>query len=89
MDTIYVYVEYSTEDEEANPVYVASNDDLMFTTDSQTFEELIQNVREVIALCLYMAAGSKPLPTGTLRSIYRQASTYIDKKIFESYFFTA
>lgn len=52
MDTIYVHVEYSTEDEEAGPVYVASNDDLMFTTDGQTFEELIQNVREVIALCM-------------------------------------
>ena len=52
MDTIYVRVEYSTEDEEAGPVYIASNDDLMFTTDGQTFEEMIQNVREAIALCM-------------------------------------
>ena len=52
MDTIYVHVEYSTEDEEAGPVYVASNDDLMFTTDGQTFEEMLHNVREAIALCM-------------------------------------
>lgn len=32
--------------------------------------------------------GSKPLPTGTLRSIYRQASGYIDKELLEPHFFT-
>ncbi len=52
MDTIYVHVEYSTEDEEAGPIFVASNDDLMFTTDGQTFEEMLQHVREAIALCM-------------------------------------
>lgn len=52
MDTIHVHVEYNTEDEETGPVYIASNDDPMFTTDGQTFEELLQNVREAIALCM-------------------------------------
>jgi predicted RNase H-like HicB family nuclease len=52
MDTIYVHVEYNTEDEEAGPVFVASNDDLMFTTDGQTFEEMLQHVREAITLCM-------------------------------------
>jgi predicted RNase H-like HicB family nuclease len=52
LDTIQVRVEYSEEDDEHGPVYVASNDDLMFTTDGRTFEEMVRNVREAIAACL-------------------------------------
>ena len=51
-DTVTVNVEYNTEDEEYGPVYVASCDELMFTTDGKTFEELLDNVRECLALCL-------------------------------------
>jgi predicted RNase H-like HicB family nuclease len=51
-NTVTVNVEYNTEDEEYGPVYVASCDELMFTTDGKTFEELLHNVRECLALCL-------------------------------------
>jgi predicted RNase H-like HicB family nuclease len=51
-DTVTVNVEYSTEDKEYGPVYVASCDDLMFTTDGKTFEELLENIRECLALSL-------------------------------------
>lgn len=51
-DTVTVNVEFSTEDKEYGPVYVASCDDLMFTTDGKTFEELLENIRECLALSL-------------------------------------
>lgn len=51
LDTIHVQVEYDLEDD-IGPVYTASNDDLMFATQGQTFEEMVQNVREAIALCM-------------------------------------
>ena len=51
-DTVTVNVEYNTEDTEYGPVYVASCDDLMFTTDGKTFEELLRHVRECLMFCL-------------------------------------
>ena len=54
-NTIYVQVEWfdgQEEDDTGYPYYVAHNDDLHFTTDGETFEELLKNIGEVIALCL-------------------------------------
>jgi hypothetical protein len=54
-DTVYVKVEYFTGDDEGDDgtsYYVASSDELMFTTDGATFEELLSNVRECPALAL-------------------------------------
>jgi predicted RNase H-like HicB family nuclease len=36
-----------------HPYYVASCDDLMFTTDGETFEELLRNIGECLVLCLH------------------------------------
>ncbi len=54
-DTVHVTVEhYSGQDEgdDGAPYYVASCEELMFTTDGETFEELLKNVRECLALSL-------------------------------------
>lgn len=51
-DTIYVNVEYSDEDQDYGPVYVASCDELALVTDGQTFEELLENLREAITVSL-------------------------------------
>jgi len=54
-ETVYVNIEYFTgqdEGDDGTPYYVAHSDDLMFTTQGDTFEELRQNVRECLALCL-------------------------------------
>ncbi len=51
-DTLYINVRYDTEDEEYGPVYIATNDDLPLVTDGQTFEELLENLKEAIAVCL-------------------------------------
>jgi len=54
-NTIYVQVEWFDGQEEGDvgyPYFVAHNDDLHFTTDGESFEELLRNVDEVIALCL-------------------------------------
>ncbi len=48
--TVTVHVEYNTED--ASPVYVASCDELTFTTDGNTFEEMLERVRECLVLNL-------------------------------------
>lgn len=53
--TVTVKVEYFTgmdEGDDGVPYYVASSDDLMFTTDGYTFEELLKNIRECLILCL-------------------------------------
>jgi predicted RNase H-like HicB family nuclease len=52
IDTVHVNVEYFADDDEYGPYYVASCDELMFTTDGQTFEELLGNIRECLALAL-------------------------------------
>jgi predicted RNase H-like HicB family nuclease len=49
--TLHIDVE-RTFDEEYGVVYVASNDQIGLVTDGQTFEELLQNLQEAIAVCL-------------------------------------
>lgn len=53
-DTIDVTIEYDDghEDESGQPRFVAFNDDLNFTTEADTFEELLAHLREVLTLCL-------------------------------------
>lgn len=54
-DSIQVRVEYFAGQDAGDvghPYYVAASDDLMFTTDGETFEELLANVRECLTLCL-------------------------------------
>ncbi len=54
-DTIHVNIEYFTGEDEGDvghPYYVAHSDDLMFTTDGKTFEKMLKNVQECLALCL-------------------------------------
>jgi predicted RNase H-like HicB family nuclease len=54
-ETIYVNVEYfdgQDEDDVGHPYYVVASDELHFVTDGATFEELLTNVRECLALCL-------------------------------------
>lgn len=53
--SVTIRVEYFTghdEGDDGTPYYVASCDDLMFTTDGTTFEELLANIRECLALCM-------------------------------------
>jgi predicted RNase H-like HicB family nuclease len=50
-DTVEITVEI-TDDEDYGTVYVASNDELGLVTDGQTFEELLDHLREVLELCL-------------------------------------
>jgi predicted RNase H-like HicB family nuclease len=47
-DTIHVNVEYSTEDEEYGPVYVASCVEIAAVTDGKTLDELFRNIVEMI-----------------------------------------
>ncbi len=51
-DTLYINVQYSTEDEDYGPVYVASCELLGLTTDGRTFDELIENLHEAIVVSL-------------------------------------
>jgi len=51
-DKIHVNVEYSTEDEEYGPVYVATCEEIALVTDGRTFEELLVNLREAVSLHL-------------------------------------
>ena len=51
-DTIHVNVEYSTEDEEYGPVFVASCEEISVITDGQTMDELLKNIKEAISLHL-------------------------------------
>jgi predicted RNase H-like HicB family nuclease len=51
-DTVHVIVEYFADDDEYGPYYVAVCDELMFTTDGQTFEELLGLIRECLAFAL-------------------------------------
>jgi predicted RNase H-like HicB family nuclease len=51
-DTIHVYVEYSTDDEEYGPVYVASCVELGVVSYGRTLDELLSNLREAIVLHL-------------------------------------
>jgi predicted RNase H-like HicB family nuclease len=48
-EIIHVYVEYSTEDEEYGPVYIASCLELDVVAYGKTLDELLNNLREAIA----------------------------------------
>jgi hypothetical protein len=50
-DTLNINVEYYF-DELYGPTYVATNDTLSLVTDGHTFEELLKNLKEAIAVCL-------------------------------------
>ena len=55
-DTVLVKIEYFSGHEEGDdgtPYFVASSDDLMFTTQGDTFETLLDNIRECLILCLH------------------------------------
>jgi predicted RNase H-like HicB family nuclease len=54
-DTVEIKVEV-THDDEYGTVYVATNDELGLVTDGQTFEALLDNLREALDLCLQDAA---------------------------------
>lgn len=51
-EIIHVCVEYSTEDEEYGPVYIASCLELDVVTHGRTIDELVGNLREAIAQLL-------------------------------------
>lgn len=55
-DIVQVKIEYFSghdEGDDGAPYYVASSDDLMFTTQGDTFEALLSNIRECLILCLH------------------------------------
>jgi predicted RNase H-like HicB family nuclease len=54
-DTVFIRIEYFDGQEEGDighPYYVASSDELHFTTDGESFEEMLSNVRECLDLAL-------------------------------------
>lgn len=54
-DIVHVEVEYFDGQEEGDvgyPYFVAHSDELHFTTDGRTFEELLANIQECLQLCL-------------------------------------
>lgn len=51
-EVVHVCAEYSTEDEEYGPVYVASCLELDIVTYGKTLDDLLDNVRNAIALHL-------------------------------------
>jgi predicted RNase H-like HicB family nuclease len=50
--TIYIDVQYNTEDEEYGPMYIASNDAIGLVTDGNSFEELLRNLKDALDACL-------------------------------------
>jgi predicted RNase H-like HicB family nuclease len=50
-DSVEIHVEV-TQDDDYGTVYVASNDELGLVTDGTTFETLLDNLREALAVCL-------------------------------------
>lgn len=54
-DTVEIKVEV-TQDVEYGTVYVATSDQLGLVTDGESFEALLDNLREALALCLADAA---------------------------------
>lgn len=49
-EVLTIDVEYSTAD--AEPIFVATNDQIGLVTDGATFEALLENLKEAIAVCL-------------------------------------
>ena len=54
-DTVEIKIEV-TQDEDYGTVYVATNDELGLVTDGETFETLLDHLREALELCLKDAA---------------------------------
>jgi predicted RNase H-like HicB family nuclease len=50
--TLYIDVEYNTEDEEYGPMYIATNDMIGLVTDGKSFEELRENLKDALDACL-------------------------------------
>jgi predicted RNase H-like HicB family nuclease len=50
--TLYIEVQYNTEDEEYGPMYIATNDDIGLVTDGKSFEELLENLKDALDACL-------------------------------------
>jgi predicted RNase H-like HicB family nuclease len=65
-DTVAIKVELFQDE---GRYFVASSDDLGLVTDGKTFEELLHNLREALALCLEDAAdlGFSPHPHVVIR----------------------
>jgi predicted RNase H-like HicB family nuclease len=54
-DTVYINIEYfdgNEEGDDGTPYYVASCNELKFITEGETFEELLTNIGECLALTL-------------------------------------
>jgi predicted RNase H-like HicB family nuclease len=49
-DTLYVEIEYNTQDQEYDPMYIATNDRIGLV--AETFEELRENLKEALDACL-------------------------------------
>jgi predicted RNase H-like HicB family nuclease len=79
---VEVNVEYSNgreEDEAGNPYYVACCDDLMFTTEGETFEQLLDNIRECLELNLAVGdpvAAFNVVPNPRVRIILELPENY-------------
>jgi len=50
--TLYIDVEYNTEDDEYGPMYIATNDAIGLVTDGKSFEELRENLKDALDACL-------------------------------------
>ncbi len=52
-DTVFVTIEYHDgHEDDGTPYFVASCDDLMFTTEAETFEQLLENIGECLDITL-------------------------------------
>jgi predicted RNase H-like HicB family nuclease len=51
-EILYIDVELNDEDEEYGLMYIATNDAIGLVTDGKTFEELLENLKDAIAVCL-------------------------------------
>lgn len=60
-DTVEIRVEV-TQDENYGTVHVATNDELGLVADGETFEMLLDNLREALELCLEDAAELNIVP---------------------------
>ena len=60
-DTVEIQVEV-TQDDDYGTVYVATNDELGLVTDGETFEALLENLREALELCLEDAVALNIAP---------------------------
>lgn len=55
-DIVYVNVEYfdgQSDEDDGNPYYVALCDELHFVTESESFEGLLDNIKECLELALH------------------------------------